>query len=771
MSASTISTIIIVAFFVCLAFGFIKGILRSAIKSSVDFLVAIISITIPLPITKIFTRLLVDTRILGKLTDLLLEKLPAGADTYVAYIKEYLSNDATAKPITEIAELITALPTILLSPIFYILVFIIVFGILSVVAFLFKTIMCPKIKKFGFRLVGGIINALASAVMFAVIIIPIAGYSNFVGNVSQHCIEVIEANEATNNQEGKAIEASSDADTSKTQGAQANKIDLTGLKAPLNSVYEYAKPISDSPVSKMVYALGGRAIFNNLTTTKIDGTEIKLEVEANGIVDLLDAGLSFVGVEPKNYSTEQKDAINNANDAISESEYLALLSSKLISFVANEYYQGNDIMGIEKPNLGEKFTPILDDVLEVLKDTTSDDIRNDIRTISNIANGALEAGVISEVTSEQINIWKIIENKELVETIFVELYRNERTRNVIPFITSEVTNYVCEMYDDINSTSTDLGDFDYLNYSEETLALEAVYITTAIKEIHTFLEQAKLNEGFDPKVVIMESDLGALGRGLENLREGMFTERLFKLLLHAVLHSEAITETGVVDAVLINNAEKEDADLEGMLVARQNIMKLAIAIQEKQSSEKTKELMDNVIGSILEDEDNSLGTIVNKDNLTSLGMKEQDAESIEGIVGSMIDGAKDCEFETEEEKQEEIEKTETIISAVGNTVLDKTEDNMFTTDDNQTSTTNMTAQEFVDSVTDSKLTSSMIQSAVKDENGEMVNDPYKIQKELSAEDKEEISQAINNSYAQEDLTDDERATLEALANIFGVTIE
>ena len=129
------------------------------------------------------------------------------------------------------------------------------------------------------------------------------------------------------------------------------------------------------------------------------------------------------------------------------------------------------------------------------------------------------------------------------------------------------------------------------------------------------------------------------------------------------------------------------------------------------------------------------------------------------------------QFENDEEKQAEIEKTETIISAVSNTVLDKTEDNMFTTADNETSTSNMTAEEFVNTVTESKLTSSMIQNAVIDENGEAKDDPYKIQSQISAADKQEITQAINNSYANEDTTDEQKATLDALASIFGVTIE
>ena len=152
-------------------------------------------------------------------------------------------------------------------------------------------------------------------------------------------------------------------------------------------------------------------------------------------------------------------------------------------------------------------------------------------------------------------------------------------------------------------------------------------------------------------------------------------------------------------------------------------------------------------------------------------MKEKDAESIEGIVGSILEGANDCEFETEEERVQEVEKAEEIISAVGNTVLDKTEDNMFKTEENESSTTDMSAQDFVDSVLDSKLTSSMVQNASKGENGEIVNDPYKIQRELSDADKVEISQAINNTYASQDITEEERATLESLANIFGITIE
>lgn len=814
MSPGTLSTIIIVAFFVCLAVGLIRGFFKGAIKSAVDVGGVLLSALLALPITKGITALLVSTDILNTIATKLLETLPSEASTYVEAVKGYLADESTAGIIKEVAELIISLPTILLSPIIFILVFSLLAAILGIVATILKLLVCPKTAKIGWRILGALVSAGAYIITFAVVLIPVTGYSNFVGDTSAHILEVVEANveqteeapkeELPPNTEEAPAPSDSDTDSSveslsedsllldETENTQnpdtlspeisdsktepmpnegeAEKKESIDIKPILKAVIKYSRPLSDNFVSKTVYALGGRGIFNSLTTNEVAGVEIALQKEINGIIDICDSALKFLDVKPEEYTSVQSDAIKNINDSLEESEYLPLLFSKVISFVAGEFYEGKDVFGIEKPDFGKDFNPTFDKALRVLKDTDSNDIRKDIKTISNIASGALETGIIGEVTSEEIDVWKIVENEDMIEIILVELYKNTRTRNMVPYVTSALTNYIYEMYDDINGTYTSPGEFDYTHYNEAQLVVEAAYLSGAIKEIHSFLENTDLGENFDPKDVIMNSDMGALGRGLENLREGIFTERAFVILLHAVLHSEAITETGIVDGVLITSAEKENADLEGMLVARQNIMKLAIVIQEKQD-EETKQLMDTVIESIISGEDKSLGSIVNKDNLTSLGMKEKDAESIEGIVGSILDGANDCEFETEEERIEEVEKAEEIISAVGNTVLDKTEDNMFKAEGNETSTTDMTAQDFVDSVLDSKLTSSMVQNASKGENGETVNDPYKIQRELSDADKLEISQAINNKYASEDVTDEERATLESLANIFGITIE
>lgn len=768
---TAISVAITVIFFVCIVIGFIRGFFKGAIKSVIDVGVALLCAILALPITKGITRILVSSDVLNNVANKLMEILPSGAVSYVDEVKNYLASESTGEATKEILELVASLPTILLSPIVYLIVFVVLCVIGFIIASLIKLLACPKPKKLGWKILGGALSAGAYIVVFAVLLVPVIGYSNFAGNTAEHCIELVEAYEEKEGENVPSEAKTLSSDTDSQEKSTKEKIDLSGLKSPLNIVQEFTEPINDNFISKMVYALGGRGTFENLTTTKVARVKLNLQREVDGLIDISGAAICFLDTEPKYYDSTQSDAVSDINSALERSEYLPLLLSKIISFVSNEYYQGNDVFGIEKPDLGEDFNPTLDRVLFVLKDTDSNDIRKDIKTISNIANGALETGLIDEVTSEEIDVWKIIENEELLEIIFVELYDNERTRNMIPYVTSAITNYMYDLYDDINDTETEKDEFDYSKYNEYQLRQEAVYISSAIEEIHAFLDTIVLSEEeFDPKEAIMTANFGALGRGLENLRQSIFTERLFKLLLHAVLRSEAITELGIVDPILIKNAEKEDSDLEGMLVARQNVMRLAIAIQEKEDSAQTRDLMEQVIEKLIAGDDESLGSIVTKDNLISLGMKESDAESIEGIVGSMLEGANDCEFESETEQKEEIKKTEEIITAVGNTVLDKKAENMFDVSSDTTSATGMSAQEFVDSIIDSKLTSAMIQGASDGEDGETVKDPYKIQKELSDADKEAISEAINNDYASEDATDEQRKTLESLANIFGITI-
>lgn len=759
MSPSLIPIILTILFLVFIAIGFLLGFFKGTIKSAVDVAVAIGSAVLAFPITKILVKIIIKPSTILMITNILKSVLPSEANEYIVMVQEAITNDATRENVKDIIELVGAFPVLIISPIVYVLVFAIICIIAFVIAFIIKILACPKTKSLPLRFAGGGLGIITCAIVFSAFILPAVGYTNMASSTIDYYMEI------TSNEETEELLQAEEAEDNKTE----ERLDRSVIDTAISSAKKYIDPIKNNPICIVTYGLGGKGIFTSLTTMNVDDTKISLQNELNGAVDVFDVSLAFVNTSPKYYGAEQTDAINRLNESLERSEYLPLVLSKTTSYIANEFYQGHSIMGIEKPNLGDRYNPTFDRILAVLKDTDSDDIRMDIKTVSNIANGALETGLISNVTSDKIDPWEIGENSEFIEIVLVELYKNSRTYNMVPYLTSALTNYVHEIYDDVNGCDTYPEEFDYTNYDEEGLKAEAESISQTVKNIHKFIGSFDFSNDESAKEIVVNSDLNALAEALTAMRDGMFTDRMFEIVFHAILHSEKADDTGIVDKEFIERAEQPDSNIVKIFVSRQNILKLAIAIQEKKGKDERTDLMHSVVEDILT-EDETVSSLISKDNLVSIGMSKNDAESVEAIVNSMIDGAHKCEFADDDEKAEEIQKTERIIDAVSNTIFGEAEGNMFKVGDSA-STTDMTAQDFVDQVIASKLSSSMVNNAVIDENGEKKDDPYGIQGSLSNSDSEEIRKALENTYSKEGLTDEERQALDSLSAIFGVENE
>ena len=740
MNPYLIPTIITIAFIICAGVGFLIGFFKGAIKGAVDIGVTVICAVLALPITKILSNVLFNE----KLIQFLLEKgstfLPTELSPYVTDVQALLQGEETGKTISEFLKMLLSLPMALILPIIFIIVFVALLIVAHIVAIVIESLVCPKTKNVWLKILGGALTGGASALIAITVLMPVVGYANLTVNSIEYFKETTK--------ETEIIEG------------EPKRSELINNKAygVMDTIIEYAEPIKDNFIFEAIYVCGGKGIFNILTTVEVSNVDVNLQSEVNGAVDMYDAVMVFVDDSPTSYGEAQIKAVDNINQYLESSELLPFLLSRAISFTAGEFYQGNDILGIEKPNLGEDINPTFDRILAVLATTDSDAIRKDFKTISDISCGAVNAGVIEKATAEEKDIWGIFENPQVIETILVPLYENERTRNMIPYLTGAVTNYAYKMYNDVNGTDLKPEEFDYGTYDEEHLRNESERIATSIKEIHTFVDSADFSGGASAKELILWADLGALGRGLTELRDGLFTKRLFTILLKSILESEAIDELGIVDKNLIDAAMKENANLEKMLVSRQDVLRLAIAIKDKEDKEKTTSLMESVIGSIIDGEGEALSTLITEQTLTALGMEKDEAGSIESIVNSLIDGVNNADI-SDAEQSDEAKKAQEIITAVTDTVFDENTTSMF-----DTSGEGLTAEDFVNDIMNSKLASSMVKSATKDES---VTDPYQIQDKLSDSDKKAMSEALG-SYQGENTDKD---TLNAIANIFGVTIE
>ncbi len=735
MNPNLISLAITIIFFVFVAFGFLFGYLKGAMKSFVDVVAALSCVILSVPITKLLVNIFLSPVTIKIILGRVAMMLPPDAVETIRQAQDLLTNEGTKEATSDMVRLVAAMPVIIITPIIFMLVFAALALYLYIVALFVKIFACKKTEKTKmqrYKLLGGGLGAIAVGTVLTMFLTPIWGYSDLVTNVVEHFEE------------------------SSLEVAEEPEVEET-----LDTIKSYTKTVNGNVFPAVSYNLGGRLMFKSLTTIKVDKTKINLQNEVMSLVELAGAANDLSNDELEEYGPKQVAAINKMNETLEKSEYLPLVASSTISFVSTEYSKGHKVFGVAKPDFGESFNPTFDRIINVTKDTSPDDVRKDVRMVSNILIHAIE----NEIFAEEFDIWAIFENPEFLGETFIEIYKNDRTSNAIPYIADFITNYTYEIYNDINETNKEPEEFDYSHYNEDELREEAESISNMAKDLHAFFTSAEFEEETEYKTVINEANFAALGRALQFMRDGMLTNRMFDIMFYAFLRSEAASNTGLVDDVLMEKALQDDANLELLFSSRQNVLKLALAIQENKPAEERKELIHSVVEDILL-RDESTSAFISRDNLITIGMSEKEADSIDAIVNSMVDGAHECEFESEEEKAIEVEKTEVIIDAVSNTVLVESDNTMFKVGDDDESTTNMSAKEFVDSVLDSRLSMAMINNAVVNEDGEVIEDPYMIHSALSDSDRNEITNALNESYAKEDLTEEERQALDSLSIIF-----
>lgn len=743
MTPENITLIVTIVCAVVALLGFVRGFFKGVAKSGLDILFTVISTGLAIAITSASMSLVGSTEIVNSLIEIVKQQF--GSENVIKYLtmaQEYIVGNENAQ---DLVNLFVAIPTILLTPLMFVFVYLIVGAILKIPRFIVEWLLLPKAKGLVSKLTGGAVGALRYFVAFVILLVPFVGYLNY-------ATTVIDAYSEITASEPQYVEESA-------EGEAQQPVDIRETTA-----MKYVYGIRDGAVAKTIYNLGGKAVFTYLTTTSVDGVTLSLERETIGALELYSLSTPLIK-SPLEYTDEQIEALNKINASLENSEFLPLLLAKTVSFASGELYENGEIAGFSLPSLGDSFDPTVKIVLQVLSETDSNELRNDLKTITNVAGHAIENGVLEELKKEEKDFMSLVKNDKLMSGVLTELYSNERTRNSIPYISNALNNYACRIYNDINGTNVQPEEFDSTKYNLEGMEKEGAIIKNVIIEIMEFVESVKGRENVQDLVV--NADLESLGVSMEYARDSIIVGRSYKLLFYAFLHSENCADLGIIDEQFIQNATAEDADISGMLVSRQTLMKLVLSLQSKGTEGAKQEMLHSVLESMLTNDAESIKELINRENLISMGIPYTSADTISEVVDSMLNTFEGVEFESEEQKEEELIKTENVINAISSAVTNDEVENVFQSNGREESRTSMSAQDFVDSVTSSQVASEMLQHATADEEDE---DPFHVQDSLSERDVAQITDAINNSYNDEQTTEEQKQTLEALAKAFGVTI-
>lgn len=728
----SISTGILVAFIAIAALGFLLGFKKGTFKSLTDLVFLALNV---------FISVLVATAVAKNVVtvDTLAQYFPEVApsigldDTIINQVNGYLSSPELYS--TAVA-LVLALATVIVLPIVFMVTFILLGIILFIIKLIVNSVIVPSTKGIGLKLGGGLIGAVVKAVALAVLIMPIVGYANYASNTL---------------------------DLLKNEDTKVEAI------VPIEKMVDEA---TETPVFKTVYSFGGKKLFDTLTTIKVNDIRISLTHETETAINLYKETDNFIGVPINEYGDKQIDSIERIEEIILDADFVPALLSNVLAYVANEWNNGNAVLGYEKPVIGTELQEALDSTITVLAQTTPSSFKQDLCTVAEIAKYAIEDGVVYALTSEDGNIMHVLENTNVISDILVELHRNERTRPILPAITNGVVNYLYSIYDEVNGTTTEQHHMVDINgLTESVVQNEGAIISNVIVELDTFMISIKEYSGRSTIDIVKFGDFAALGRAFNGIKRSYLFCDTYEFILRTVLESKGCRELGILDEQFIKNAILHDSDMEMMLVSRQKIAVLVLSMYKGEELDYN-DAIEALLMNITSVDADSVKNLLTEESLKAIGVKGEHVHTISGLLTSMIDTIKDESFEISSENlSKEAESASKIIQTVDSALENSAKDkNVFVSSDDKETTSQMTAGEFISTTLESEFVSSMIVIATKDESGNEVDDPYNVREHLSENDISELENALGEEYAKTEDDESKKEKLDAIAHIFGVDI-
>lgn len=712
--------------------GFIRGIFKGTFRSLTDIAFILLNALTSALISKGIMKLIFKPSTIYSALLKVNEKIAfEPLDSFIETIEPYMEEGAFLAE----AELgyILALPAVIVTPLLFMVVFFLMGFIFKIIKLIVQKLLIPKTRNAGLRFLGAILGAVRSALALAIFLVPIIGYATF-GLNTLHTMEA--------------------------------ELDNEGLTETLEEIADYEGIVTDGAFGA-VSKCGGKWFFETLSTTKVHDSRISLVKETENGIEIYKSILPLMEIESGNITEKEIADINNAIDKIEGSEYLPGVLSSVMSQVSSELYENGKLFEFELPHFGKSLDPVVKKLLEVWATTDRDGVVADLRTYVNVFSSVVDHGLFEELSSEDGDLFDVLEEGEFYSDILICFYVNERTRPVVPTIANAIQSYLYEVYEEVNGFP--YGDGEAVNVDEHkinevTLTAEGQRISIAIKDIHIFVKTIEGIEYVDD--IVKKGDFVALGSGLNQIRDSIFFGNSYRFLLDALLHSETCHNLGIFDSNFIESATKPNADMAELLLSRQHVAMLTMAMWDGDKAAQ-EDALKVLIEKVAQEDSDALKELVAAENLEKYGVKGEKGETISAVVSTLVTTLHEHEYESEEEKHIEAEKTAHILTVI-NSAHAKTDGATDVFDDGTgNSKSGETAEQFIAEVLDSKVATEMIEAATKEVDS---TDPYNVQGHLSANDVAMLEDALSTHYNDSSSTLDDKQTIKNIADIFGIDL-
>ena len=390
MSISLIATLVAVAY-ILLTIGaqMLRSRKSSWIMAVVRIGITVVSALISIPVTRL---------VVNKLSTLGLELL---TPTFEEGLQDYIARVPVG------AEGVRALVSLLVSPILYLLIFLVMRFILTFIAWIVR--FCVPALRQRTRREITLPVAAGNGLLFALItLVPLCGYLM----LGSHLLE---------------------ATVSAGVISSPMMEDVLPEDMTEEDVLALADALGGHPVVVVVHNTVGRPIFSGVTTTTLDPAtthgetvKVNLERELSGFVVTMARVMDAVEtLEKDDYTLEDKQKLLDAADSLFESKWISMMASDTVVAMADSWLNNESFLGMERPKMDAAFDPTVNKFLEVLGTETAETLPEDIRIILSVV-GDLKVYGLFEDGVDYMTLAQRMGEDGLLNRLLVELRASER---------------------------------------------------------------------------------------------------------------------------------------------------------------------------------------------------------------------------------------------------------------------------------------------------------------------------------------------------------
>lgn len=535
----------------------------------------------------------------------------------------------------EVGEFAKALVSVIISIASFLIAFFSIVFVSLIIYFIVIIILKCVSKKnkeektpssIGLRFVGAVEGFLTTFIICFAILIPIFGVMNV-------CDKFLQDSETPSTEHVASAYSAGSLVCGQLFYTEDEKI---GQVEGYVKVYADIKEMYDSSVIGKIFGLTrlddvGSVFFDYLTRVKVEGENVALSDEV--VVAVETYNLYKQTFKENSFSLENNDSLDGVLSMVnkaSESVFVSNIVEKLVPVVADRWINDDKFFGISLP-VEEQYKEIAKDALQVFKATNSiGRIRFNLSTIIDGVKIVNDHNFIANLNASGL-ISALGEDKTIIKEVIVCLFATEEFKNNLPAI---LNNSIVLLYDTMVGDGNLSYDSDR-EYLVESYESEADIIQRFVSQIIELYGELDVSD--DGNSVLVNENLGKLGRAMDIARESVIISDSVKLFMINYINSDKISfEDNSVKSTLtsyINDkwdlSENSDFKFEdtfsslsklvnfaGSTTANSDIKfsDLALALEEIQTSEV---LSQNIL-EILNDTDIIACFVGESDNLNVL---------------------------------------------------------------------------------------------------------------------------------------------------------